>query len=157
MRRVKRLRAATVFARQNVSSLLSSCLFQKQWSSPASKVRHVLSFHAMQVAFEQVYYAFAQKPYNLLWATLKAMNFALVRKRLQHLEGREIVCFHCVKTLNALSIQGLNSLKQWIQCLGSNVVDRLFVVTSQSTKDRRVQTLGLDTNQLAMIRDPTVQ
>ena len=45
--------------------------------------------------------------------------------------------------------------KEWMQCLCSNLVDRLFTATSQSTNYRRLQTLRLHINQLSLIREPT--
>ena len=39
------------------------------------------------------------------------------------------------------------SLNEWIQCLCSNVIDRLVVATSQSAFYGNEQTLNLDTNQ----------
>ena len=60
------------------------------------------------------------------------------------LSSRDVQCF---KRL------GKNFLKDWIQFLRSIVVIRLFVVTSQSTNDRRGQTLRLDSNQLAFMRE----
>ena len=84
------------------------------------------------------------------------MTFVLVRKRLEHLEGRELLRVQRPKTLKSSSVPGHNNFKKWIRCLSSNVANRLFVETSQSTNDHKVQTLRLDTNQLALIWYTTV-
>ena len=84
------------------------------------------------------------------------MTVALVGKRLEYLESREMLCDHRPKILNALSVQECKILKEWMQCLCSNVVDCLAEATSQSAIDREVQTLRLNTNQLAPTRDSTV-
>ena len=65
-----------------------------------------MSFYGLQVSFEQIYYAFAKKPDKLFWARLKKVTFAFAGKRLEHLESREILCFHRPKFLNALNVRG---------------------------------------------------
>ena len=115
-----------------------------------------MSFYALQVLFELIVYAIEKKPVKLFWTTLMEMSFALVGKRLEHLESGEILCLHRPKISFASSVHGKNFLKEWIQSLCSNVVDHLFVATSQSTNDRRSQTMNLKPNHLALSRDPSV-
>ena len=40
---------------------------------------------------------------------------------------------------------------EWIRCFDSEVAKCLFVLTSQPTNDRKDQSVGLDTNQVALI------
>ena len=115
-----------------------------------------MSFYALQVSFEQIYHAFAQKLDKLFWATVLEVTSALMGKKLEHLEDNEILCVHSTETLTSSSVQGHKVLKEWIQCLCLNVVNSLRVATSHSTNNRRVQTLRLNKNQQALIRDPTV-
>ena len=61
---------------------------------------------------------------------------------------------HRPKILFVPAGSGYKILTEWIWCLYDNVIDRLFVVTSQSTSERKVQTLRLDANQVALIRGP---
>ena len=61
--------------------------------------------------------------------------------------------FLSFKDIQYFKRSGKKFLKEWIQCLCSVVVDRLFVMTSQSTNDRRGQTLRLDRNVLAFMRE----
>ena len=89
-----------------------------------------MSFHALQVPFELIYYAMAWKLGKLVWKTLKEMTFALVAKRLELLVSRENLFVHYPKTLKTTSVHGFKILKEWIQCLCINVVDSLFVETS---------------------------
>ena len=49
------------------------------------------------------------------------------------------MCVHRPKTS---SVQGHKILTEWVQCLLSNAVDRLFVAASQSTIDPKVQILA---------------
>ena len=65
----------------------------------ALKFYHVMSFYALPVSFEQIYYAFAKNPEKLFWARLKEKSFAFVGKCLEHLESREIFCVHRPKLL----------------------------------------------------------
>ena len=112
-----------------------------------------MSFYALQVSFEQIYYAFAKKPDKLFRARLKEKTFAFVGKWLEHMESRETLCVHRPK----FSVgPGYKILSEWIRCLYNNVIDRLCVVTNQSTNDQREQTLHLDTSQLVLNQDPTV-
>ena len=46
-----------------------------------------MSFYALQVSFEQIYYAFAKKPAKLFLARLNEEIFAFVGKGLEHLES----------------------------------------------------------------------
>ena len=66
------------------------------------------------------------------------------------------MCVHRPKILTVSAGPGYKILREWIRCLYNNVMDHLFVETSQSTNDRRLQPLRLDTNQVALIRDPTM-
>ena len=79
--------------------------------------------------------------------------FSFVWKWLEHLENKEILCVHRPWIWNVSVGPGLKILRDWIWCLCNNVIDRLFEATSQSTIDRRVATLRVDTNQLALIGD----
>ena len=110
-----------------------------------------MSFYALQVFFEQIYYAFAKKPDKLFWARLKAKTFAFVGKSLEHLQSREILCVHRSEVLTVSAGPVYKCLREWIQCLYNNVIDRLCVATSQSIYDRREQMLRLDTSQLTVI------
>ena len=96
-----------------------------------------MSFHALQVWFEQIYYAFAKKPDELFWARLKEKTFAFVGKRLEQWDSRELLCVHRPKFLTVSDGLGFKSVREWIRCLYNNVIDRLFVATSQKLKDRR--------------------
>ena len=71
------------------------------------------------------------------------------------MEKREVLCVYCPRALRSSSVRRYETFMEWLKCLFSNVVDRLFVATNQSTKDRRIQTLRLDTNQLSLMQDPT--
>ena len=82
------------------------------------------------------------------------MTFAFAGKWLENLKSKEIFCVHRWKTLNVSTGRGFKILREWIQYLYNNVIDCLFVVTSQSINDRREQTLRLDTSQLTLIRHP---
>ena len=115
-----------------------------------------MSFYALQVSFEQIYYAFAEKPDKLLWARLKEKTFAFVGKWLEHLESREILGVRRPKVLTVSVVPEYKILRERIRCLYSNVIDRLCVATNQSTNDQREQTLHLDTSQLVLNQDPTV-
>ena len=110
-----------------------------------------MSFYALQVSFEHIYYAFAKTPDKLFWTTLKEMTFALVGKRLEHLESRGILCVHRSKFLTVSAGPGYKILREWIRCLYNNVIDRLCVATSQSINDRKEQMFRPDTSQLALI------
>ena len=102
----------------------------------------------------KIYKTFAKRPNKLFRTALKEMTFALVGKRSEHFESRENLAVHRPKTLIASSVQRQKILNDWIYCLFSNVVDCLFVATSLSTIDNRVQALHLDTNLLVFNRDP---
>ena len=138
------------------TSLFPSCSFQKQKSDPAFKFFHVMSFYALHVSVEQISHALAQKLEKRFWITLKEMTSAFVVRRLEHLKSRDILCVHRLKTSTASGVQGYKILKEWIQCLCKNIVDRLFIARSKSTNDTTAQTLLLFTNQFALIRDLTV-
>ena len=116
----------------------------------------MLSFYALQVSFEQIHYAFAKNPDKLFWARLKEKIFAFMRKRLENMESREILCVHRPKILTVSASPGYKNLREGIRCLYNNVIDRLCVATNQSTNDQREQTLHLDTSQLVLNQDPTV-
>ena len=89
------------------------------------------------------------------WARLKDKTFAFVGIILEHLESWEVLCSSSRK-FDCFSRSGIKILRELIRCLYNNVIDRLFVATSQSTNDRRLQTLSPDINQKALIHDPTV-
>ena len=120
------------------------------------KFCHVMSCSALQVSFEQIYYAFGKKPDKLFWARLKEKTFAFVGFCLEHWERREILCVHRPKFLTVSAGLGYTVSREWIRCFYINVADCLCVATSQLINDRREQKLRLDTSQLALIRVPFV-
>ena len=115
-----------------------------------------MSFYALPLSFQQIYYAFAKKRHELSWARLKEKTFAFMGKCLEHLECRETLCVHRLKFLTVSAVLRCKIFRECIRCLYNNVIDRLCVATSQSTNDRREQMLRLDTSQLALIRVPNV-
>ena len=115
-----------------------------------------MTFYALQVSLEQIYYAFAKKPDKLFWARLKEKILAFVGKRLEHLESRAILCVHRRNFSTVSAGLGYKILREWIRCFYNNVIDRLCVATNQSTNDQREQTLHLDTSQLVPNQVPTV-
>ena len=117
---------------------------------------HVLSFFALQVCFEKIYYTFAKEPDKLLWARLREKASPIVGKWLEHLENREVFCVHRPNFLTVSDGLGYKILREWIRCLYINVIDCLFVATSQHINDGKEQMLRLATNQLGLIRVPIV-
>ena len=115
-----------------------------------------MSFHALQVSFEQIYYAFATKPDKLFWARLKEKIFAFVGNCLENLESGESLCVQCPKFLTVSAGPGYKILREWIRCLYNNVIDRVCVATIQSTNDQKEQRLHLDTIQLVLNQVTTV-
>ena len=115
-----------------------------------------MSFHALQVSFKQIFYAFVKTPDELFWARLKEKISDFVGKLLELLESRETLCNPRPKNLTVSVGPGYKVFNEWIQCLYKNVIDRLCVVTNQSTNNQREQTLHLDTSQLDLNLDPTV-
>ena len=115
-----------------------------------------MCFYALQISFEQIYYAVAKKSDKIFWARLKEKIFAFVGKGLKHLESRETLCVHRPKLLTVSAGQGYKFFREWLRCLYNNVIDRLCVATNQSTNDQREQTLHLDTSQIVLNQDPTV-
>ena len=113
-------------------------------------------FSTLQVSLAKVYYTFAQEPDKFFWARLK--------KKLLHLWEsdwntwrKERFCLFVVQGLWLMQpVRDIKLLGEWIRCLYSNVIDRLFVATSQSINDLRVQMLRRGTSQLALIRVPLV-
>ena len=85
------------------------------------------------------------------------------RKRLLHFWENdwntrrvENLCVYGPKLLTVSVAPGYKILRERIGCLYNNVIDRLCLVTNQSTNDQREQTLHLDTSQLVLNQDPTV-
>ena len=115
-----------------------------------------MSFHALQVSLEKIYYTFAQEPDILFCARPKAKAFAFVGERLENLESREILCAPRPNILTVLAGARNKTLTERIRYLYKNITDRLLVATSQSIKDHREQMLHLDTSQLVLIRVPIV-
>ena len=115
-----------------------------------------MSFYALEVSFEQIFYATSKKPDKLFWARLKEKIFAFVAKRLEHLESREILCVHCPNFLTASAGLGYIILSERIRCLYNDVIDCLYMATNQSTIDQREQTLHLDTSPLLLNQDSIV-
>ena len=106
--------------------------------------------------FEKIYYTFAEEPDKLFWTRLKEKSFAIVGNKivgkcLKNLESRAILCIHRSKNSVSSVGPGFKTLRDWIRCLYNNVIDRLFVATSQSMIDRRQQVFSFVTNQLALI------
>ena len=60
-----------------------------------------MSFYALPVSFEQIYYAITKKPEKLFWARLKEKTFAFVENWLEHLDSEELLC---VYRLNLLTV-----------------------------------------------------
>ena len=115
-----------------------------------------MSFYALQVNSEQIFYAFPKKLDELFWARMKEKTFAFVGKWLEHLESREILFVHRPTFLTVSAGPGIKTSREWIRCLYNNVINCLSVTTKQSTNDEREQTLHLDTSQLVPNQDPTV-
>ena len=65
---------------QNVSSLLPNDSFQREQSNFVLKFSHVMSFYALQVSFEKIYYTLAEEPDKLFWARMKEKTFAFAGK-----------------------------------------------------------------------------
>ena len=94
---------------------------------------------------------------KLFWARLKEKVFVFVRKRLEHLERREVLFVRRLKILTASAVRGYKILKEWMRRLHNNVFDCLCVVaTSQSLIDRGGQLLRLDTSKLVLNGVPIV-
>ena len=72
------------------------------------------------------------------------------------LESREIFSVHPAKILIVPVAPLYKILSEGIWFLYMDVIDRLFVATSQSMNDRREQMCLLGTSQLALIRGPNV-
>ena len=47
-----------------------------------------MSFYALQVTLEYVYYALAQEPNKFFWTRLEKLPFAVAGKRLERVEER---------------------------------------------------------------------
>ena len=86
----------------------------------------------------------------------RRLTFAFVGNLLEYLESREILCAHRPKNLIVSAGAGYETLREGIRCLCNNITDRVFKATSHSTTDRRIQTMRLDTSQVALIRSATV-
>ena len=56
-----------------------------------------MSYYALRVSFEKVYYTIAEEPDRFFWARLKEKTFAFVGKWLEHLEIR-VICVFIAKT-----------------------------------------------------------
>ena len=114
-------------------------LFRDNSLNLALKFCHVMSFYALHVSFEQIYYAFAKKLHKLFWARLKQETFAFVGKWLEHLKSREILCVACPNFLTDSAGPVYKILREWIWCLYNNVIDRLAwrQINQQLTKGNR--------------------
>ena len=106
--------------------------------------------------FEKVHCTFAEETDKLFWARLKEKTFEFVGKRVEQWESIEILCVHRPKILAVPVAPGYKFLREWIQCLYNDVIDRQFVATSQSLDDPLEQILRLNIKQLALIRVPIV-
>ena len=121
-----------------------------------------------EILSRDVFFLFCRLPFSIFimhspetkderfWRTLKKLIFPLLGKKFENLESKKILCIHRPKILNASSVHRHKIFTEGIQCLCSNVVAPLFVATSQSTNNRCMQTLRLDTNELVLTRDTTV-
>ena len=107
-----------------------------------------MSFYALEFSFEKIYFTFAVVSDKFFWTRLKEKAFEVDGKWLEHLEKRENLCLHSPKTFINSAGPGYES----IRCLNNNKIDCLFELISHSTNDRRVQTLQLESNQLALVR-----
>ena len=114
-------------------------------------------FYALQFCFEKSYLTFAQEPDKFFWARLKEKTFAFVGKWLEHLGNRGTLCVHRPKIFIFSNGPGYETLMEWIPFLNAKLIDRLFLATSQSIKERRDQILRLDNSRLAVVRFPIVQ
>ena len=110
-----------------------------------------MSFYALRVSFEKFFFTFTEELHKLFWTRLEEKVFAFIGKWMEHLERREILCVHLPEFYNVSAGPGYRMLREWIRSLYNNVNDRLFEATSQSTTERTVQKLLLDSNQLALI------
>ena len=88
---------------------------------------------------------------------MKEKIFAFAGKRLKQLESRKDLCIHRPKLLDVSTGGGYKNSMERIQCLYCNVIDFVFVATSQSIIDRKERILLLHISQLALIRVPSVQ
>ena len=110
----------------------------------------MMSINALQVSFEQIYCAIAEESDKLFWTKLNEKTFASVGNLLEHKESTESFVFIVEKFELFQPVRIKKTLRQWIRCSYFNVIDNLFGATSKSTNDRRVQTVRLDTIQLAL-------
>ena len=115
---------------------------------------NVLSFCALQISFEQIYYAFAGKLDKIFWARLKEKSFAIARKWLRNMQSGKTLCVHCPKTLNGSTSQVLKVSIERNQCWFRNVIDWLSVATNQSIYYRMEYMLRLIIRKIALIRVP---
>ena len=115
-----------------------------------------MSFHALQVSCEKIRYTFEQEHDKLFRATLKEKSFAFVGKRMDYLESIETLCVHRPIFFIVSAGPVYKILRESIPCLYNNVIERLFVATSQRIDDRREQILRADTIKLDLIRVPIV-
>ena len=90
-----------------------------------------MSFCALQVSLKLIYITFGEKPDKLLRAGLKKKSFPFVGKDLEQLENRQILCFHRPNFSYSSVGPGYKLLMNEIQCIYSNLFDRLYVKTSQ--------------------------
>ena len=59
-----------------------------------------MCFYVLQVSFEQIYFAFAEKLEKVFRTRLKERTFAFVGKRLEHLKAGEVLFGHRPKALS---------------------------------------------------------
>ena len=146
-----------LFGCQNVSSLLLSNSSQTESLNFLLNFCHLMSFYALQIFFEMINCTFAKEFDKTFWVRLKEINFCFCGKKDWNTWRVErFVCSSSKRFDYSSRSEILKILRACIRCLYNNVIDRLFVATSESTNDRRVQTLRLDTNQLFLIWNPTV-
>ena len=144
------------FWQQNVSFLLRSCSFQRKQPNFALNFCHVMYFIVLQVSFEQLYHSFAKKPDKLFWTGLKGTTFALAGEIIGTLENRNDFVYSSFNDFKFFKRCGWKYLMRLNHCLNNNVIYRLYAATNQTIKNSREPTLRLDTSQVALIQDPSV-
>ena len=104
-----------------------------------------VSFYSLQVSFGILLIYIPGERGEFFWRRLKERTSALAGRQVEHLECREILCFHLSKVLFVSASSGCKTLKEWIRYLYESVIDCLFV-TSPSIRDRREQMWRLKTS-----------
>ena len=127
-----------------------NCSFYTENLNLVLRFCHVMSFYALQISFEEIYYAFAERPDKLFGTRLKQNTFEFAGKSLDYLASGKFLFFRCSEFLIASTVR-VKKVKEWIQFLYRDVMDHLFVATSQSTIDRWEHLLRFHTSEIALI------